>query len=144
MNNYEKPIVVETEELAEGIYAASGGTGGGGACYTVTAYIHQTPENGRENYCIQANATHAAANGHHSTAQVLTLYFNQAVTYDWCSSANASLGGGDGTAALSINYNYHNNANEYIGLGDIYVKSADGLAVTGAKLECNYVCPQHD
>ena len=143
MNNYEKPIVVETEELAEGIYAASG-AGGGADCYTVTAYIHQTPETGRENYCIQANATHAAANGHHSTEQVLTLYFNQPVTYDWCSSANATCSGGDGTAELRITYNYHNNAYENIGLGDIYVKSADGLAVNGARLECNYVCAQHD
>lgn len=141
MNNYEKPIVVETEELAEGIYAASGN---GGDCYFVTPRITQRPETGRENYCVQVDATHAAADRHHSTAQKLTLYFNQPVTFDWCSDSNATLAGGDGTANLSISYNYHNNENDHIGLGDVYVKSADGLSVNGAKLECNYTCAQHD
>lgn len=137
MKNYVKPVVLDNSEVFEGVYAASG-AGGGSDCYTVTAYIHQTPEEGRQNYCIQANATHAAGNGHHSGQQILTLYFNQPVTYDWCSSANATTHAGDGTAALEIRYNYHNNANEYIGLGDIYVKSEAGLAVTGARLECDY------
>lgn len=136
MKNYEKPIVLMNDEVSEGVYAASGD--GGSECYKATAYIHQRPETGRENYCIQANAEHTAANGHHSGQQILTLYFNQPVTYDWCSSANATLHGGNGTSNLQIRYNYHNNAYEYIGLGDIYVKSGDGLEVTGARLECDY------
>lgn len=145
MKNYVKPVVLDNEEVFEGVYAASGAvTGGGSDCYTVSASITQRPETGRENYCIQANATHSAANGHHSTEQILTLYFNQAVTFDWCSSANATCTGGNGTANLEITYNYHNNAQENIGLGDIYVKSADGLAITGARLACNYTCEQHD
>ena len=140
MNNYEKPIVVETEELAEGIYAASGGTGGGGDCYTVTARIHQTPETGRGDYRIQVDGVHAAANGHHSGAQVLMLSFNQAVDY---SSSNGSCIGGSGSSTIQIQYNYHNNANDNIGLGDVVVTADEGLAITGAVLTCNYDCGQH-
>lgn len=143
MKTYEKPVAIVNDDAAEGVYAASG-AGSGVNCYTVNAYIHQTPEIGRENYCIQANAVHAATDGHHSTEQVLTLYFNQPVTYDWCSSANATYVSGNGTNTLVIKYNYHNNTNENIGLGDIYVASVDGLAVTGGKLECNYMCGQHN
>lgn len=41
--NYTKPIVTIDSGMAEGVYAASG-------CYTASAYIHQTPENGRGDY----------------------------------------------------------------------------------------------
>ena len=56
--------------MAEGVYAASG-------CYTASAYIHQTPENGRGDYRIQVNGKHNA--DHTKEAQVLTISFNQNV-----------------------------------------------------------------
>ena len=146
MKNYVKPIVLANEELAEGVYAASGAATGGGDgqdCYTVTAYIHQTPETGREDYRIQVNGVHAAI-GHHSTEQVLILYFNQPVNYSFCNGANATCTGGDGSSTLELTYNYHNNENDNIGLGDVVVTSAEGLAITGAELRCNYKCDQHD
>lgn len=138
--NYEKPIVITSEEYAEGVYAASGSVIGND-CYTVTAYIHQSPETGRGDYRIQVNGVHTAANGHHSGEQVLTLSFNKPVVY---SSSNGVLVSGDGTSAISIKYNYHNNGNDNIGLGDIVVTADDGLAITGAVLSCNYDCGQHE
>lgn len=140
MKDYVKPIVLANEELAEGVYAASGDGGNGGDCYTVTAYIHQTPEEGRGDFRIQVDGVHNAES-HHSTGQVLILYFNQAVSYV---SSNGSLAGGDGTSELRISYNYHNNQYDNIGLGDVVVTSDAGLAVTGAQLQCNYTCDQHD
>ena len=136
---YVKPIVLANEELAEGVYAASGDVTGND-CYTVSAYIHQTPEIGRGDYRIQVNGVHAAANGHHSGEQVLTLTFNQPVEY---SSSNGTLVSGSGTSSINIKYNYHNNGNDNIGLGDVVVTSDDGLAITGAMLSCNYDCGQH-
>lgn len=137
---YERPIVLVNEELAEGVYAASGAAGGGSDCYTVTARIHQAPETSRGDYRIQVEGRHAAGDGHHSGEQVLTLSFNQAVEYV---SSNGSLQNGNNTAAIEITYNYHNNANDNIGLGDVVVKADAGLAVTGAVLSCNYDCGQH-
>lgn len=140
MKFYEKPIVLLNEDLAEGVYASSGDGGGGDDCYTVTTNIHQRPETGRGDYRIQVNGVHAAADGHHSGEQVLTLYFNQPVTY---SSSNGTLASGDGTDSISITYNYHNNGNDNIGLGDVVVISDAGLAITGSVLSCNHDCGQH-
>ena len=102
--------------------------------------VTSCPMSMREDYRIQVNGVHAAI-GHHSTAQVLVLYFNQPVNYSW---SNGSLAGGDGTSELRISYNYHNNENDNIGLGDVVVTSGEGLAITGAELKCNYTCDQHD
>ncbi len=46
MTNYESPVILRTEELAEGVYLASG-------CYTASAYIHQTPQSGSGEYRIR-------------------------------------------------------------------------------------------
>ncbi len=134
MRNYEKPIVLRNDELAEGVYLASGD------CYTVSYRIHQKPETGRGDFRIQFDAVHAAADGHHSGEQVLVITFNQAVTYV---SSNGTLESGDGTSTLRIDYSYHNNASDNIGLGDLVVTADAGLAVTGALLECNHDCGQH-
>ena len=53
MSKYVKPVISLDEGMAEGVYAASG-------CYTASAYIHQTPENGRGDYRIQVNGKHNA------------------------------------------------------------------------------------
>ena len=139
MDNYEKPAVLANEDLAEGVYTASGDDADED-CYSVSAYIHQRPETGRGDFRIQVNGVHAAGNGHHSGAQLLVLYFNQPVEYV---SSNGSLSGGDGSSSISIDYSYHNNAYDNIGLGDVVVTSDAGLEVTWAALYCNYDCGQH-
>lgn len=135
MKEYNRPVVIANEDLAEGVYAASGSE-----CYTVTAYIHQRPQFGRGDYRIQVNGRHDAADGHHSGAQVLTLSFNLPVTFV---SANGTLTGGDGTSSVSISYSYHNNGTDNIGLGEVVVQADEGLEVTGAVISCNYDCGQH-
>ena len=140
MRRYEKPVVYKVEQSMEGVYLASG-AGGTGDCYEASAYIHQTPDGGGAGtYRIQVNGRHAATDNHHSGEQVLTLSFSQPVTYN---SSQGTLIGGDGTNELSIKYNYHNNASDNIGLGDVVVQSEAGLAVTGAQISCNHDCGQH-
>lgn len=133
MGKYEKPVVLGSDELAEGVYLASGSD-----CYTVTTNIHQTPQEGRGDFRIQVDAVHAA--DHHGTAQVLVITFNQPVIYK---SSNGTLESGDGTGTLRISYSYHNNATDTVGLGDVVVEANVGLAVTSAVLECNRTCAQH-
>lgn len=140
MKDYEKPILVHNDEAFEGVYAASGAVAGAD-CFKVTARITQRPETGRENYCVKVDAVHNAADRHHSSEQVLTLSFNQPVTYVSCNDSNATLSGGNGTNALSITFNYHQNGGpENIGLADIYVESVGGLEVLGAVLTCDHKC----
>lgn len=122
MKNYTKPIVTVNDNISEGVYMASG-------CYTTTAYIHQTPEAGRGDYRIQVNGKHSA--DHTKEAQTLTLSFNQNVTY---SSSNGTLASAETGTTLVINYTYHQNPTDNIGLGDVVVTSEPGLAITGVSI----------
>ena len=124
MREYAKPVVTVDNGLAEGVYAASGA-----GCYTASAYIHQTPQTGRGDYRIQVNGQHKA--DHTKEAQVLTISFNQNVTYV---SSNGGLISGDGTPTLNIKFSYHQNPNDSIGLGDLCVISDAGLAITGVSI----------
>lgn len=133
MKDYVKPMVINTEEVAESVYMASGGSD----CYTVRYEIHQKPELGRGDYRIKFEGSHAASDNHHSGEQVLTINFNQPVTYK---ESNGTLDGGNGTSTLNIKFKYHNNGGDYIGMGDVVVEADPGLAVTGASLSCNYAC----
>lgn len=121
---YEKPIVIANKELAEGVYTASGDT-----CYTATAYIHQSPEDGRGDYRIQVNGVHSA--DHTNNEQLLYISFNNPVTYK---SSNGVLVSGNGTNMLVIKYSYWQNPNDNIGLGDLVVESDAGLSVTSVKI----------
>lgn len=134
MKNYVKPVVLVNEELAEGVYAASGD------CYTVSGYIHQIPQLGRGDYRIQFNGKHSAADKHHSGEQVLIITFNMPVVYK---GSNGTLVSGSGTNTISIKYNYHNNDDDNIGLGDVIVEADQGLALSGAILTCNHDCGIH-
>lgn len=122
MVKYSKPMVTVDQGLAEGVYAASG-------CYTASAYIHQEPETGRGDYRIQVNGKHNA--DHTKEAQVLTISFNQNVTYV---SGGAGLISGNGTPTLQVNLSYHQNPTDNIGFGDLVVTADVGLKITGVSI----------
>ncbi|MDD6789509.1 MAG: hypothetical protein PUE04_05345 [Lachnospira sp.] len=119
---YRKPVIMTAEDLAEGVYLASG-------CYTATANIHQKPETGRGDYRIQVNGVHKA--DHTRSTQWLTISFNMPVTY---SSSNGTLESGSGTSTLRIRFNYQQNPSDNIGLGDLVVQADPGLEITSVKI----------
>lgn len=139
MKNYVKPMVLANEELAEGVYAASGAMTGDD-CYSVTYNIHQRPQEGRGDYRIQFNATHGANDGHHSAEQNLIVAFNMPVEY---AGSGGTYVSGSGTNTIVVRFNYHSNATEGIGLGDLIVKADAGLAITSAQLTCSHGCGIH-
>lgn len=124
---YERPIVLVNQSLAEGVFLASGGN----TCYTATATITQKPETGRQSYTIQLNGVHETNPDHCNDWQLATITFNQEVTYVSCNGQGATCVGSTTGTVLQIQFNYHQNAHTNIGLGDLVVTSADGLAVTG-------------
>lgn len=145
MKNYERPIVMINEDLAEGVYAASGVN-----CYTSSAKITQKPETGRETYIIQLYADHNATD-HHSTGQVVTVTFNVPVEFVSMRSGGegtATYRSGSGTNTIVIDTTYHNNNPETgIGLGELTVKpttSTDVVTDPQVTLSCNYTCAKHD
>lgn len=96
---------------------------------SATANIHQTPQIGRGDYRIQVNGQHHS--DHTKEAQTLTISFNQPVTY---SSSQGTLAGATTGTTLTINYTYHQNPNDNIGLGDLVVVSDPGLSITGVSI----------
>ena len=124
MSNYSKPVISIDNGLTEGVYAASGA-----GCYTATARIHQTPETGRGDYRIQIDGKHNA--DHTREEQVLTISFNQNVTYV---SGGAGLISGNGTNTLQIKLAYHQNPTDNIGFGDLVVTSDAGLTIIGVSI----------
>lgn len=120
---YKKPVITIDEGITEGVYAASG-------CYTASAAIHQTPETGRGDYRIQVNGVHNAT--HTNEAQLLTVSFNQEVTFKSC-AVGSCVGSTTGTT-ITISSSYHQNQTDNIGFGDLVVESEPGLSITGVKI----------
>jgi hypothetical protein len=123
---YSQPVVLEVEDFAEGVYMASGG-----GCYSVDAYITQTPETGRGDYRIQVNAHHHAE--HSTSHQTLYLVFNLPV--ELVSSGGTPTATSGNT--ISISYSYFNNADDSIGLADIVVTADAGLSISNAYMVDN-------
>ena len=123
MRKYEKPIAVVNSNLAEGVYAASG-------CYTATASIHQTPDGcGQGTYRIKDNGKQDP--DHTKEAQTHTITNNQSVTYE---SSNGTLTSAATGTTLVIDYKYHQNPQDNIGLGDLVVTSGAGLVINDVKI----------
>ncbi|MCQ2539981.1 MAG: hypothetical protein MJ114_05975 [Acetatifactor sp.] len=72
MKNYMKPMVVANDELAEGVYLASGD------CWTVSCRKDQNDAGGYCTFRIQCN--HNTNQQHISKATTVTLVFDQPIT----------------------------------------------------------------
>ena len=131
MKKYVKPVVAANEGLAESIYMGSGN------CYTFNARITQTPETGRDTFVVQMDGNHSAT--HHSSVRNVVVVFDNPVNYV---SSNAASVAGDGTNTLTLTFkddngSYHNNGNDYIGLGQLQVRAA-APSLSIVKTYCNY------
>ena len=78
---------------------------------------------------FQVDGKHDA--DHTKDAQTLTITFNHDVTYK---SSNGTLASAETGTTLVINYTYHQNPTDNIGLGDVVVTSEPGLAITGVSI----------
>lgn len=142
MKNYSKPVVLMNEELAEGVYAASGSD-----CYTAWGEVIQNPATGMDNYVVKIHADHNTTT-HHSTEQFALVTFNKPVKYLSCYATSGTyLAGGDNTNTLVIGLYYHKNAVEPFEFADLKVMTVDGsrtgLTVEKVEVRCNYDCNQH-
>ena len=126
MKEYIKPQIFVIDEPAEGVYCMGSGSCG---CYTVSAYIHQNNEIGRQDYRIQLDAEHNAS--HTNNRQILTISFNHFVNYV---SSNGNIISGNGTDTLVIEFEYWQNGIDTIGLGELIVNADEGLTISNVTL----------
>lgn len=132
MKNYEKPIVVANDELAEGVYAASGA--GEADCWTISAKSVQD-WNG-SHHVFEVTIDHSDLVQHISTESTSVLTFNHDLT-DAYSEFSTSFSGNTVTVVRT------SHANGYLS-GDhatfkVWAKASDeattkALAVTGSSI----------
>ena len=130
MAKYEKPMVIANDELAEGVFAASG-------CYTVTWKKHQDNQEGRTTLRFQLDAVHDAS--HTCSEQYLTLNFTMPVKYVGCSNATlVSPASSDiETTVMKIKFTYWNNPDDKIGLGELTVIGDSAADISSASMTDN-------
>ncbi len=122
---YKKPILMATEDMSEGIYAASGANTITKVvdCWTVTATLKQINQVGRMDRRIQIVCAHASVQGHQPPL-VVTVTFNNPVENPQCGGATPTL---TAPNVVTLTRNQPVNPNESVGLGDLVVWADDSL-----------------
>ena len=137
MKNYERPIVMINEDLAEGVYAASG-------CWTSWGDYHQTRSTGMEQFCFQVNGLHI--DERHNGPFIIEVTFDQDVSiHKWENytylGAKDSLGKVHSFYIDQFTNQGYCNSGEGFGAGGLYVNCPDEtvktLNITNVKISDN-------
>ena len=136
MKNYVKPIVLENEELAEGIYAASGDVVDGADCWTVEAVSVQ--EWSGSHHVFEIHCVHNKTAEHISSATTVTLTFSTPLT-DAYSEFPCSFSGNTVTVTRSLLGDAYKSGDRMT--YKVWVKANDeattkGISCTGASISC--------
>lgn len=137
MKTYEKPVVIENEDLAEGVFAASGGSSSD--CWRVTCTSDQDYVDGVHSFRI--NAIHSASVVHISSNVTYTVTFNSPVTN--ANSENPDFVCSYSGNTVVISRPQHANAyNSGDNVNFMFKVSAADQATTTAltPIEVTYVC----
>ena len=135
MKNYIKPIIIDNEELAEGVYAT--GSGDHANCWSITYEIKQRNANPYDPFVnIRIKGEHTAM--HTSTALEIKVLFDKEVT-----SAVFDFGGFDcSVSGDTVVLKRNNHANGYGSLDKfdsnlrIVTNSPDVINVVGIDWNC--------
>lgn len=136
MKKYEKPIVLATEELAEGIYAASGVDAN--TCWTIIDVRSTQEDNGQGEHVFEVEIEHTTAVQHISMECTTVLTFNNNVTgASTEGNCTASYSGNTVTIVRSLLADAYNSGDRVT--YKVWVKAADeattrALAVTGKRI----------
>lgn len=156
MKKYERPVVMINEELAEGVYAASGAVSGGSTtggntssgegCMTGLCYINQTPISNSTgvHYAVYIQPCHDNSlykgDGHASNGVTVTLNFNMPVTCDGSGHdmhCNCTVLSGNGTNTLTLYFDGDMGNAGTVFWGQVYIQANDGIALTGYSFSCD-------
>lgn len=137
MKTYERPIVLVNEELAEGVYAASGAETSTD-CWTVSAKSVQD-WNGSHNV-FEVSCAHSTSVVHISTNTEVKLTFSSPLT-DAYSEFSCSFSGSTATINRELHANAYNSGDTMT--YKVWVKAADeattkALTCTGATITCTH------
>ncbi|MCM1056189.1 MAG: hypothetical protein NC517_01060 [Firmicutes bacterium] len=134
MMNYEKPIVLANEDVAEGVYAASGAAEETSSdCWKVDVTMDQQDAGGYSTYRVKAK--HSDGVTHISSKTVVTVVFNGSVSAAEF-EGSAEVSGNTVTLTRESHANAYYSGDNYDSLLKIWPK---GLAVTSSGIVCTHV-----
>ncbi len=134
MKAYERPIVLVNEELAEGVYAASGAaTEVSTDCWTVNVNRDQEDAGGYSTYRVAA--THSSSVTHISTKTVVTVVFDGTVTSAEYEGFDVSVSGNTVTLTRESHANAYYSGDNFNSLLKVWPK---GLSVTSSGISCTH------
>ncbi len=125
---YNKPLILTNDDMAEGVYAASGGSRSASitGCWTGTATLNQKPELGQDCYTVHFDAHHESVS-HLSPNTKIVVKFNQNITLgqQWYDVQSCTVNGDTITA-----YRYSGaNPGEGFGSTGLYIKANDDIGI---------------
>ncbi len=136
MKSYEKPCVVSSDGLSEGVYMGSGENASD--CWTINPYSVQD-WNG-DHHVFEIACAHTTAVKHISTAATVTLTFSNTLTDAYTeSNFTCSFSGNTATVVRTLHANAYNSGDHVT--FKVWAKASDeattkALAVTGATISC--------
>lgn len=132
MKKYERPVIVVNEELAEGVYAASGVTDG--ECWTVDVQWAQTVDDNNVNFRVIAN--HPGTVAHISSASTVTIVFSHNVTSAKFEGFAADVNGNVVTLTRASHGNSYYSADQYNSLLELNTPNAREISVVSSSIVC--------
>lgn len=132
MTDYEKPVVLANEDIAEGVYTASGD------CWTVNPVSVQD-WNGTH-HVFEIRCVHSATVEHISSAATVTLTFSSPLTDAYTeSNFSCSFSGTTVTVVRELHANAYKSGDTMT--YKVWVKAADeattkAISCTGATISC--------
>ena len=140
MKTYEKPVVIENEDLAEGVFAASGDSGSSSDCWTVSGRSVQD-WNGSHNV-FEMSAVHSTGVTHITTQVTFIYTFSTPITDAYAEAGfSTTVSGNTVTVVRDLHANgYHSGDNVTF---KVWVKAADeattkAIALTGISYTCRH------
>ena len=134
MKNYEKPIVLTNEELAEGVYAASGETSND--CWTVAVTPDQSDAGGYATFRVAA--THSTSVTHISTKTVVTIVFSDTVTSAEYEGFTASVSGNTVTLTRESPANAYYSGDNFNSLLKVWAPNYKTISAESYGITCTH------
>lgn len=139
MKNYEKPIVLVNEDLAEGIYAASGAIDYDNDPECWTLGVDKAQVVAHEGYAnFRVAAVHPTGLQHISTKTKVVIAFNQPITSAYFDSGDTEVSGCTVTITRERHANAYGSRDDFNSLLKVYAADAESLSVLSANIYCTH------
>ncbi len=137
MTDYEKPVVLANEDVAEGVYTASGAETSTD-CWSVG--VTSVQDWNGSHHVFEVKCTHSTAVVHISSQTVVNLTFSNSVT-DAYSEFPCTFSGGTVSVSRELHANAYNSGDTMT--YKVWVKAADeattkAISCNGATITCTH------